>query len=465
MKFNKNVLVAAIAGTLFAAGNAAAVDFTNSPATGVAEFAKEIKTSATLADATIFSGVGLQIDWVSGYAYSPEEVRYVRIEAPAHVVFQAGTAVAVRTAGGGAASTDLVPGAINGLGSNVLYFSVTADDTNGAAADLEFRLTAVAKVTEIKDADVKISLYDQPSQANNGGTTGLIAAGSVSGDYFKFKNSLSWDNDPNTRVSDVEADPSFTLFEGGYDYAYLNDYLAIVDNGTRAADSTFLGVADLVDTANGQSWVHISGDWSWVATEDGFDDAGSLNNVYWDDAAEKLTATKASFDLNNGYTSYLYAEKDITADWNTTIAESEYFASLEAKAKTPAAYNAPTLPEVKVGEIVRNGTELQAPLAQIPAGWLSRLVLTNTSGAERSYNIQVLTEAGVTVTEGTLTGTIPANGTKVIDDLKTVFTGSNRATLVVNVAGPDNAIQGLYQIVNPEKGSISNHVLVRPGSN
>ena len=64
-----------------------------------------------------------------------------------------------------------------------------------------------------------------------------------------------------------------------------------------------------------------------------------------------------------------------------------------------------------------------------------------------------------------LTGTVPANGTKVIDDLTTVFTGNNRATIVVNVAGPTKQIQGLYQIVNPEKGSISNHVMVRPGTN
>ena len=37
--------------------------------------------------------------------------------------------------------------------------------------------------------------------------------------------------------------------------------------------------------------------------------------------------------------------------------------------------------------------------------------------------------------------------------------------LVVVVATPNHQIQGLYQIVNPDKGSISNHVLVRPGSN
>ncbi|WP_054658948.1 hypothetical protein [Stenotrophomonas pictorum] len=115
---------------------------------------------------------------------------------------------------------------------------------------------------------------------------------------------------------------------------------------------------------------------------------------------------------------------------------------------------------------MRNGTVLQAPLAQIPSGWISRLVLTNTSGLARPYSITLMNvENETAVTPGTLTGTIPANGTKVIDDLKTVFTGNNRATIVVNVAGPDKSIQGLYQIVNPTSGSISNHALIRPGTN
>ena len=76
-------------------------------------------------------------------------------------------------------------------------------------------------------------------------------------------------------------------------------------------------------------------------------------------------------------------------------------------------------------------------------------------------------ETGNTIGTANLTGTIPANSTKVVDltTVLTSFTASPRATLNVTVAGPNNQIQGLYQIVNPDKGSISNHVLVRPGTN
>ena len=124
---------------------------------------------------------------------------------------------------------------------------------------------------------------------------------------------------------------------------------------------------------------------------------------------------------------------------------------------------------MKVGNIVRNGTQLQAPLAQVPGGWISRLVLTNTGNADRAYRIKVLSETGNVVGTDNLTGTVPANGTRVIEDLGKVLTGfsgpNRRATLVVAVSGPNGQIQGLYQIVNPDQGSISNHVLVRPGTN
>ena len=122
-----------------------------------------------------------------------------------------------------------------------------------------------------------------------------------------------------------------------------------------------------------------------------------------------------------------------------------------------------------MADIVHNGTELQAPLVQLAGdGWLARLVLTNTGALVRPYSIKVLSEEGVNLTTGNLTGTIPANGTKVID-LKTVLTGvtggSLRGTLDVSVAAPSKQIQGLYQIVNSANGALSNHVLVRPGTN
>jgi hypothetical protein len=134
-----------------------------------------------------------------------------------------------------------------------------------------------------------------------------------------------------------------------------------------------------------------------------------------------------------------------------------------------AGYEIADVSNVDVGAIVRNGTQLQAPLAQLPSGWLSRVALTNTGSIARPYQIEVMGETGVTFTTDAtkLTGSIPANGTKVIDlnQVITGFSAGSRGTVNVNVSAPNNQIQGLYQIVNPTAGSISNHVMVRPGTN
>lgn len=459
MFMNKKVLAAAIVGSLFAAGNAVAVDFTvDNVAATVGEFAREIRTTSSATTATEFTGAGVAVKWASGYAYSPSEVRYVRVEASPHVVFRAGTTVTA-TGGTGALST----GAINGLGSNVITFSVTAG-TAGAAADVEFNLAVVAGVTDISDADIAVSLYDQPSQAQAGGTTGLITGGSVAGDYFSFKNGLRWVGERETHVADVEAVPSFTRFVGGTVSETMAGFFGVQHNNALAADSTPLYVGHLLNLND--STVTISGDFSYVASAGAapFNGAALARVQAFGGPAIAMNADSATFNINVTPDDFEIT-KLATASWNPAIPATNYTAKLNAVAASPTDYNVPVLGETPAGAIVRNGVELQAPLTQITSGYLSRLVLTNTSSAERPYTISILLEDGATVTTGTLEGTIPANGTEVINDLRSVYDGNNRATIVVNVAGPDKAIQGLYQLVNPETGSVSNTVMVRPGTN
>jgi hypothetical protein len=92
------------------------------------------------------------------------------------------------------------------------------------------------------------------------------------------------------------------------------------------------------------------------------------------------------------------------------------------------------------------------------------MVLTNTGSADRPYEIAVFGEAGNVISTANLTGTVPAGGTEVVDltTVLTGFTAAPRATLNVTISGPNNQIQGLYQIVNPDSGTISNHVMQRP---
>ena len=63
------------------------------------------------------------------------------------------------------------------------------------------------------------------------------------------------------------------------------------------------------------------------------------------------------------------------AGGNRAIPEAEYTATLKAVAAQPTVY-AVSDKSTSLARIVRDGTQLQAPLVQVPGGWISRLVLT-----------------------------------------------------------------------------------------
>lgn len=468
---NKKVLAAAIVGSLFAAGGAAAADLSANPVVP-AYFAKEIviPNTTTGRQITTSASAATELNWDIKYNFSANEVRYVRLECSDTIKFDPASTVSISNAAA-------LIGSVNGLGTNVVTFSLTSDPAGAANIVATDKLTFSGDhfiTSTASDVTCTASLYDQPSQAQAGGSAGLIQNATSSGTYLKFADSYELVANATEHVADVEADPSFSAFLpganttlttaslGGGTIAYqLKD-----PDGTGGQTATF-GVdgapVTLGDLLAPGTTLQVAGDFSLVANAAApLYTGAALTRAQLNGAnANALTASLATYNVGN--TGFVGASFDLTENTDS-IAEAEYTATLKAVAANPANYAVKDV-TAKFGAIVRNGTELQAPLAQIPDGWLSRLVLTNTSSVARPYSIKVLTEDGVTVTTGTLTGTIPANGTKVIDDLKTVFTGNKRATLVVTVAGPNNAIQGLYQIVNPASGSVSNHVLVRPGTN
>ena len=469
---NKKLLAAAIVGTL-AVGNAAAADLSASGGAIPAYFAKEIVIGANGTQLTTSASPATSLTWQTGYNFSSQEVRYARLECSDTIELDAGSV----TISGGNANL----GSINGAGTNVLTFSITSTGTNVVDTDV---LTLVGDHTILStDSSVtcEVGLYDQPSQAQAGGTAGLIAGSSFSGAYLAFSPSYRLSATATTHTASVEATPTFgafvpsgvsnatTAFLGASSFAY-----ALVDpDGTTGSQTATFGVngayVTLPALLAGSTTLEVEGDFSITAntTAPAFGGAalGRVNLPAVGNAVA-LTASKATFNVGNaGFASQWVALTRRTPA--LAIPEATYTATLKAVAAQPTVYavndNTTTL-----GRIVRDGTQLQAPLVQVPGGWLSRLVLTNTSSIARPYTISVMSEAGNTVSTNNLTGTIPANGTYVVEDLNTVltgFTGAPRATLNVSVAGPNGAIQGLYQIVNPEKGSISNHVLVRPGTN
>lgn len=467
---NKKVLAAAVVGALFA-GNAAAADLSASPVVP-AYFAKEIvATTAAPATLTIAAVPAAQLSWKINYNFSDNEVRYARVECSNNIKFAAGSAVVLNNSAHG----DV--GALNGLTTNIVTFSVTSNAAGNKIVGADtLSLAGNHQITGTdQDVTCSVGLYDQPSQAQTGGSVGLIQNTSFSGAYIKFVKSFELIADATEHTADVESNPSFSDFLADSvttsttaDMGDATVSFQLVDPdgaGTQTApyrlDGTAITYGDLFGAG---TKITVAGDFSLTANAAAPLYSGTaLTMVKLNSAnANTLSASASSHNAPAFFSGQTF---EVSRSGNTLIQASDYTASLIAVA-AGAVYKPTDITGVKFGSIVRNGTELQAPLAQIPGGWKSRLVLTNTGSVARPYTISLLNVAGETaVTPGTLTGTVPANGTKVIDDLTTVFTGNNRATIVVNVAGPTKQIQGLYQIVNPDKGSISNHVMVRPGSN
>ena len=475
---NKKLLAVAIVGTLVA-GNAAAANLSAPGGAIPAIFAKEIVVPAAGIVLNSSANPAANLTWNVGYNFSAGEVRYARLECSNTIKFAAGTAVTLSDAAAGNV------GSLNGLNTNTVTFSITSvgGPGNNVLSTDSLLVTGAHTVTSTASpVNCSVALYDQPSQAQAGGTAGLIANTYFSGPYLTFAQSYELTADATVHTADVEADPSFSEFVpdaitgvnaallGAYsvDYGLRDPDGAGAQSATFRIDGSYITMADLFAAG---TTITAAGDFTPTRNANGTYTGAALGRAWLNGNANLLTATSARFPVGNAAFggSYLYLHNQL----GHVMSESEYTLTLNPVAAS-AAYAPTAISNVLAGEIVRNGTELQAPLAQVPGGWLSRLVLTNTGGTDRGYEVTVQTEvgtsfAGPAAADNKLTGVIPAGKTVVIDDISKnllgAFTGNPRATLIVTVAGPNNQIQGLYQIVNPDKGSISNHVLVRPGTN
>src|SRR5690606_6733882 len=99
-----------------------------------------------------------ELNWTIGYSFSVDEVRHARVECSDNLRFDAATAVS----SGNAGSASI--GAINGLGTNVLTFSLTSNNPGNliAAADV-LTVSGDHDITGTdRNVTCSVALYDQP---------------------------------------------------------------------------------------------------------------------------------------------------------------------------------------------------------------------------------------------------------------------------------------------------------------
>ncbi|MFZ5657640.1 MAG: hypothetical protein ACOY37_11375 [Pseudomonadota bacterium] len=441
---NKKLLVAAIGG-LLVSGNAAAVNLQSGPAL---VYANEINAPFTVTTVNASpQDLNDDIAFNLGYNFSGGEVRYGRLECSSNMTMSNPVI--------SEASADITLGAVNGAGTNALFFSITATNpVSGPTTGVQLNVDADIAFANKLGTNCEFSIYDQPSQAQSGGATGRIYS-TGSRPFATFADSIVFTTNGGRSTADVLANPAYSAFTGSpEDDLFGSLTFGLVASTPLDKDGLAITLADMLQpstsvTLTGSfSAIAAAGDVTWNGVG-----ASSIN-------AGKTVVTFVGNSANSGDFGY-------TDDLNTEIATANFTAALVPV--NQLGYTVAARSVSNAGEIDRNGTQIQAPLVHVPAsGYVSRIALTNTGSVVRPYTIRVLKEDGTTLSTGTLTGTIPANGTKVVE-LNTVITGftagAPRATVIVTADAPSTDIQGLYQIVNPASGAISNHVMVRPNTN
>lgn len=478
MSMNKKVLAVAIVGSLFAtAANAQVVIGTGGVPVAVAsELVATSGAPVTLTNAAN----ALDIRAPLNYAMSNGEVRYARIECSPNVRFAANSTVTYTDNAAGTVAL----GAINGLGTNAIYFSVTATAAGvGDNAGDRFNILGDRVITDNNGGFCTYALYDQPSQAAGSvsNTTGRIATSS--GNYLITQSGYTFTTTPNTTgqaVANVEATPvvfsSFLTANNPTTVATRARLSAVVFAARASTQITTTGAdVTLADMFGANTAIVVNGDFSYARNNNGTYTGAALTRVYLSNSADcstkdtnatAVSADQASFTIGStAVNGWLCVEPNASF----SIAEGSYTASLVPQSNVGYAVQATT--GQAAGSITRNGTELQAPMINQPSGYVSRIALTNTGSQDRSYNIRVLNYAGstATVVGAAQTGSVPANGGTVVE-LGNLISGygvgqATRAVIVVTVAGPNNQIQGQYQIANPSTGAISSYVMARPGTN
>lgn len=439
---NKKVLAAAVVGVLFTGNAAAAVVLGTDPAL---KFASELTASVNLATATTVDDISVAL----GYNLSVGEVRYGRLECTNNI--QMGGTVSVTASD--ATATGVTVGSINGISTNALFFSLTKGATAGATSALTLAVTSDNTLTNSGDVNCAWSLYDQPSQAQAGGDVGRIYTTGFK-PFITRASGFSFTGTAGQATADVGATPAYTRFTGNTLTGVFGALSFQPVTGVLKANGTQIALTDIFANT---TKVIVEGDFS------------AADDVAWNATtlASPVSTTSATFTGNTAVNGNLAYIANGTGEIQV---ENNYVAKLDPVFNTGYAAAGATASQA-VGKINRNGTELQAPLVQVPGGWLARVALSNTGTEARTYSVKVLTEAGKTfvIAPAKLTGSIPANGTRVIElndeDLDLAGGSGRRGTVIVTVDAPNGQIQGLYQVVNPTNGLITNHVMVRPGTN
>lgn len=411
-----------------------------------------VHNGATSADlsATVVTGATLPVDTAA----------YIRFDLSSGT-FTANPTMTVQDSTPGGETVAVAQG---GAGQSYVIFSVTPSAGNSLVSTGAAVMTPTSiTVTNQNTVTLTYKLFETLTNAANS----TLPLKTTTKNYIAFQGTTSTTVTGATKTADVAASPAYTGFTSAT--APLAT-VVVADTGTM---SIAAGTAATAATVVSGGVPTVDGDFTSFVNDDGTYTGGALNRVFLSNSgtcattdlpATALTATKATFASIAGAALAATRYLCVTAEGTPVITAGSYTMSIDYTGV--AGFVVTDVAAVAAGSIVRNGTNLVAPLVQTPGTYLARLVLSNSGTVARTYTVRAISETGTTVTlsGAAAAGTLGANSTTVVDLpallAGTGFTGATRGTLLVTVNGPSSAIDGLYQITNPTTGAISNHALI-----
>ncbi|OUD13826.1 hypothetical protein [Thioflexithrix psekupsensis] len=458
--------------------------------TGVSVWAKESKRDDTAV--AIIDGItanNLEISVPVGFGFPSGGVeRFVRLDLQG-AKFKGSPVCDVSAITGGAVCISRT----GGNGATYANFKVTSGATAVPSNGLiSFTLTATEGLTPSNVNEIKItySLHNNDVSADNLNqslATGIL--NKKTGTYVEFKPVISIEATPQLPLT-ADVSQGFLQFvpdtfssagSGPIGFFSYPDPVAssilTLDNIATPADSAPATVASVISAAT----LTVTGDFTSVQDFTGTSGLGTYstatNRVYLDttdpvvapakpcDAvstpASAVTEGTATFDLGTAYTGNAYI--CIKPNGITPMNPSVYSMAVSFTANT--GYVVENYSFDKVGEIRQNGTVLDTPYITTNAGYISRIIFTNTGAKAAPYTSTIVTDSGATATPGVgAIGEIPAGANLQVNagDL-VAFSGKPRGAVRFVITAPNPSIQAVYQTVNLASGDVQSVLLNRRG--
>ncbi len=482
VSMNKVTLVSAAVAALFASAAQAQLAMTVSGANGTAIYASEARTPVT-----IINFAGTVATSLLGFGVASLNDRYIRFDLT-NATFANAVLAGYLVNSVAFLNTAVVQG--GAVGDNYVIFQVTGAATGHAASEvLTLTLVGNLSVAAIANVGLTYSLHETAVSANGPGpASNVTRLYNTTGQLVRFAPAVTITSTPVGvgMTETVAATQNFLQFCSGAAQvpgtagcvSTSTDLRGIIGNIATYKLATVIpldvatnaAVANLAVVAGATSSVTISGDLSAAATAVQTGDvAGAPACSAAAGTTVGLSATAANFTIGN--TAYA-TTNTLCAIANGTggLAAQSFTGSYKREAAAAPYATTGTTALGTTGQWVRDGAELQSPWFSFGGTrYVSRFFFMNTGSTAAACTATVLTEAGNTVTAGTLAGgfSVPANGQLAVlaTDIAASATVAGRAAVRIACLAPSTNIQGRYVITDSVSGALDSGTMLRPGTN